>query len=311
MFLKQDDQYEHTFSNYVRIRDVVQKTSLRRWTIGKSDERGSGISVLPARHDDDDDDILITQLILFIIHLLWHRKGSLMKTQTQILDKILYYTRRIELHRKGKKSRTVRITPILICGICCSPQLTGKCDTRPFLGGSGRKAGSYTCPAFLKMPTAPLEAPKGVKASGGRPPEAEGNLQVPTHSTRSMPQKTRPAEVLPGTWRGAERDWSAVFDDHPTQRACVTQGYFHGGSERRAVVHTLPAFPKMPTAPSAFPLLGAPQAPDNDNIYILRYPTTFEMRTSIFWDAQSVSEENDIIWSWNNLNNPRSNDFRF
>ena len=53
---KQDDQYEHTFSNYVRIRDMAQKTCLRRWTIGKSGERGSGISVLPARHDDDDDD---------------------------------------------------------------------------------------------------------------------------------------------------------------------------------------------------------------------------------------------------------------
>ena len=26
------------------------------WTIGRSDERGSGISVLPARHGDDDDD---------------------------------------------------------------------------------------------------------------------------------------------------------------------------------------------------------------------------------------------------------------
>ena len=53
---KQDDQHEHTFSNYVRIQDVVLKTCLRRWTIGKSGERGSGISVLPARHDDDDDD---------------------------------------------------------------------------------------------------------------------------------------------------------------------------------------------------------------------------------------------------------------
>ena len=50
---KQDDQHEHTFSNYVRIRDVVQKTCRRRWTIGKSGERGSGISVLAARHDDD------------------------------------------------------------------------------------------------------------------------------------------------------------------------------------------------------------------------------------------------------------------
>ena len=52
---KHDDKHEHTFSNYVRIRDVVQKTCLRRWTIGRSAERGSRISVLAARHDDDDD----------------------------------------------------------------------------------------------------------------------------------------------------------------------------------------------------------------------------------------------------------------
>ena len=52
---KQDDQLEHTLNNYVRIRDVAQ-TGQRRWTIGKSGERGSGISVPPARHDDDDDD---------------------------------------------------------------------------------------------------------------------------------------------------------------------------------------------------------------------------------------------------------------
>ena len=53
---KQDDQHEHTFSSYVRIRDVVLKTCLGSWPIGRSGERGSGISVLPARHDDDDDD---------------------------------------------------------------------------------------------------------------------------------------------------------------------------------------------------------------------------------------------------------------
>ena len=53
---KQDDQNEHTFSNYVRIRDVVQKTCLKRWTIGKIGERRSGLSVLAARDDDDDDD---------------------------------------------------------------------------------------------------------------------------------------------------------------------------------------------------------------------------------------------------------------
>ena len=51
---KQDDQHEHTFSSYMRIWDVVLKTYLGRWTIGRSGERGSGISVLPARYDDDD-----------------------------------------------------------------------------------------------------------------------------------------------------------------------------------------------------------------------------------------------------------------
>ena len=53
---KQDDQHDRTFSSYVRIQVVVLKTYLGRWTIGRSGERGSGISVLPARYDDDDDD---------------------------------------------------------------------------------------------------------------------------------------------------------------------------------------------------------------------------------------------------------------
>ena len=57
---KQDDQHEHTFSSYVMIRDVVLKTFLGRWTIGRSGKRGSGISVLPVRYDDDDDDDGIT-----------------------------------------------------------------------------------------------------------------------------------------------------------------------------------------------------------------------------------------------------------
>ena len=39
----------------VRTQDVTQKTCWRRWTIGKSGERWSRISVLAARLDDDDD----------------------------------------------------------------------------------------------------------------------------------------------------------------------------------------------------------------------------------------------------------------
>ena len=49
---KQDDQLEHTY--YVKIRNVALKTSRRRWTIGRSGKRGSGISMLAARHDDDE-----------------------------------------------------------------------------------------------------------------------------------------------------------------------------------------------------------------------------------------------------------------
>ena len=61
---KQDDQLEHTYNSYERIRDVDLKTWQRRWTIGKSGER-VGISVLAARHNDDDDDVF-TCLKLFL-----------------------------------------------------------------------------------------------------------------------------------------------------------------------------------------------------------------------------------------------------
>ena len=53
---KLDDQLEHTYSSSVRIRDETLKICQRRLTIGRSDEKGSGISTLAARHDDDDDD---------------------------------------------------------------------------------------------------------------------------------------------------------------------------------------------------------------------------------------------------------------
>ena len=152
--------------------------------------------------------------------VLWPRKGSLMKTQTRILDNRLYYTRNVELHRKGKKSRTVRITPILICGICCSLHITGMCGTRPFLGGSDRRAGAHTRPAYPKIPTAPSAFPL-LGAPGDDPPESGKSLgeKAPwsrrkspgteTHSARSVPQIIRPAEVLPGNWSGSDRYWYA------------------------------------------------------------------------------------------------------
>ena len=46
----------YIYSSSVGIRDVALRTSQKRWTIGRSGERGPGISVLVARQDDDDDD---------------------------------------------------------------------------------------------------------------------------------------------------------------------------------------------------------------------------------------------------------------
>ena len=52
---RQNDQLEHTYSSSVQIRDVTLKTCRRQWTIERSGERGSRISVLIVRHDDDDE----------------------------------------------------------------------------------------------------------------------------------------------------------------------------------------------------------------------------------------------------------------
>ena len=54
---KQGDQFEPTYSSSVRIWDVALRMSQKWWTIGRSGERGSGISMLAAQHDDDDDDL--------------------------------------------------------------------------------------------------------------------------------------------------------------------------------------------------------------------------------------------------------------
>ena len=62
---KQDDQLELTYSSYVKTQDVTLKTCRRRWVIGRSGERGPGISVLTARHDEDDDDDLSTYYIVY------------------------------------------------------------------------------------------------------------------------------------------------------------------------------------------------------------------------------------------------------
>ena len=84
---KQDDLHEHTFSSYVRIRDVALKTCQRWWTIGKSGVRGSGISVLVAQHDDDDDDDF--KLIISYLNTYHHHRVAL-RTRSSSLSIFLF-----------------------------------------------------------------------------------------------------------------------------------------------------------------------------------------------------------------------------
>ena len=50
---RQDDQLEPIYNSSVPIQDVALKSSPEQWTIKMGGERGSGWSVLAARHDDD------------------------------------------------------------------------------------------------------------------------------------------------------------------------------------------------------------------------------------------------------------------
>ena len=135
----------------------------------------------------------------------------------------------------------------------------GMCGTRPFLV-------SHTRPAFPKIPTVPSAfpllgapqapgdepLPEGGKSLGGRPPEAEGNLQLPRHTRpdlhRSQPGRPKcyptTGEVQCYYSRRSCCDWDcgSCSTPHRTWK-CGTRPFF-GGSGRRAVAHMRPAFPK-------------------------------------------------------------------
>ena len=82
---KQDDQLEHTYNSYVRIRDVALKTCQRRWTIGKSGERRSGISVLATRHDDDDDDDALLEICSYQVSFEFQKNLFLNKSKCRLI----------------------------------------------------------------------------------------------------------------------------------------------------------------------------------------------------------------------------------
>ena len=60
---RQDDQLESIYNSYVPIQDVALKTFRMQWTIEKDGEKGSGITVLMARHDDVDDELLYPVMV--------------------------------------------------------------------------------------------------------------------------------------------------------------------------------------------------------------------------------------------------------
>ena len=98
---KQEDQHEHTYSSCVRIRDVALKTCQKRWMIGRSGERGSGISMLAARHDDD--------LFICFIKTLWIRKKKILINSNIITvciseqyDTYIYFFNRKKTKKPGE-----------------------------------------------------------------------------------------------------------------------------------------------------------------------------------------------------------------
>ena len=116
---KQDDQHERTFSSYVRIQVVVLKTYLGRWTIGRSGERGSGISVLPARYDDDDEVKRKIRWLLNVIvgiRLDAHWKANVNKNVWCIKWKYIVIWVMIEIKRYilGRRKGNLRLGTITI-----------------------------------------------------------------------------------------------------------------------------------------------------------------------------------------------------
>ena len=99
-------------------RDVALKTCQRRWTIGRSGERGSGISVLAARHDDDDDIYIYIYICIYRdlpdiglgVRGFANGPGDLgsipgrviPKTQKMVLDASLLNTQHYKVRIKGK-----------------------------------------------------------------------------------------------------------------------------------------------------------------------------------------------------------------
>ena len=101
---KQNDQLKHTFNSYVRIRDVAQKTSQKRWTIGRSGERGSGISMPVARYDDDDDFRRTSKLL----EINPSNRNLINEINTWTVSLIIYTETFLKTTRKGTQTHGLK-----------------------------------------------------------------------------------------------------------------------------------------------------------------------------------------------------------
>ena len=71
---KHGNQLEPTYISSVRIQDVALRTCLKQWTIGRSGEKGSGISVpMTGQDHDDDDNAELNQTVNINIYFIFER----------------------------------------------------------------------------------------------------------------------------------------------------------------------------------------------------------------------------------------------
>ena len=120
-----------------------------------------------------------------------------------------------------------------------------------FYGGSScNPAEAHTRLAMPKIPSVP-----SASILLGEPQALGNTPHKGVKADRSAPQITAEAHQT--------RGFSQLSITSPTERANSAQGRFYGGSGWRAEAYTHPALPKIPSVPSAFLLLGAPQAPGN------------------------------------------------
>ena len=107
----QDDQLEHTYSSYVRIRDEALKTCQRWWMIGRGGDRGSGISMLAARHDGDIYIHSCGNSCYLFWSLKWHATSY-----SKDLGNLFLFSRQLSLYfqLKGNKFQALNFWTILL-----------------------------------------------------------------------------------------------------------------------------------------------------------------------------------------------------